>query len=472
MMFDLGWIIGASEGRLASGPAAGTVAGFATDSRHKADGWLFVALKGERVDGHDYLEDAYGNGARAALVSRIPDRVPAGMSVVLTDDALVALGKVAAMHRRRFDLPVIGVTGSAGKTTTKDMTAAVLSRRYKVLRTVGNLNGEIGCPLTLLGLEPDHQVAVIEMAMRGAGQIRNLADIALPKKGIVTIVGSMHMEFLGSKEGIAKAKAELVEALPPDGLAILNMDDDMVYAMRSVSRCPWLSYGFRQGSDLTAADVSYDKDGSTFGIRLSEKAKALLGLDMDEIEGVRVPFAGSHQVRNALAATCAGLSEGVDPDDIRAALADFRPSAMRMCVKHALAGFDVLDDTYNANPESVPAAADSAIALAAGKPLYLVLGGMVELGATSLMMHHELGGKLAKLPVGGIVTMGALGHGIFEGLVAAGYKNAVHTDTHEEAAEKIVRVAPKDALVLVKGSRSIGMDKVVAILTGITESAH
>lgn len=472
MKFDLGCIIGSSGGRLAAGPAEGTIEGFATDSRHKGEGWLFVALKGERVDGHDYLEDASRNGAKAALVSRLPDRLPSGMSVILTDDALVALGKVAAMHRRRFDLPVFGVTGSAGKTTTKDMTAAVLSRKYEVLKTIGNLNGEIGCPLTLLNLEPRHEVAVIEMAMRGAGQIRNLAEMALPDKGIVTIVGSMHMEFLGSKEGIAKAKAELVEALPAGGLAILNRDDDMVYGMSSLSRCPWLTYGFGHGSDLMASDVSYDKQGSSFDIKLSGKAKSVLGLDLDEIKGLRVPFAGSHQVRNALAATCAGLSEGVLPDDIIAALADFRPSAMRMGVKHALAGFEVLDDTYNANPESVPAAADSAIALAAGRPLYLVLGGMVELGETSLKMHHELGGKLARLPVAGIVTMGLLGHGIFEGLEAAGYKDAVHTQTHEEAADKIVRIAPKGALVLVKGSRSIGMDKVVSILTGITESAH
>jgi len=221
MRFELGWIIEASKGKLVSGPNSGEVSGFAIDSRHKADAWAFVAIKGERVDGHDYLEDAYNNGARIAIVSRIPEQVPQGMSVILAEDALLALGSISGAHRSKFGIPVIGITGSAGKTTTKDMTAAVLAMKYKVLKTKGNLNGEIGCPLTLLEMEDTHEYAVIEMAMRGFGQIKYLTGLALPKKGIVTIVGSMHMEFLGSRDGIAKAKSELVEALPEDGLAIL-----------------------------------------------------------------------------------------------------------------------------------------------------------------------------------------------------------------------------------------------------------
>mgnify|MGYP001159360671 CR=1 FL=1 len=472
MRFGLDWIIGACGGTLACGPADGGVCGFAIDSRHKGDAWAFVALKGERADGHDYLDDAYGNGARVAIVSRIPEKVPQGMSVVLTEDPLLALGSISGAHRRRFGIPVIGITGSAGKTTTKDMTAAVLATKYRVLKTKGNLNGEIGCPLTLLEMDETHEYAVIEMAMRGFGQIKYLTELALPKKGIVTIVGSMHMEFLGSREGIAKAKAELVEALPEDGLAILNRDDAMVYAMKEKCRCPHLTYGTDEEADIRAVGIGASESGASFDVRLSSKARTLLGFGHTGIEGVRIPFAGDHQVRNALAAACAGLSEGIEPGHIKTALAGFKPSAMRMSVKKAMQGYDVLDDTYNANPESVPAALASAMALASGRPVYLVLGGMVELGERSLELHHELGAKLARQGVAGIVTMGELGHGIHEGLLAAGFEGAIHTISHEEAAERIASLAKPGSLVLVKGSRAIGMDKVVSILTGITESPH
>lgn len=472
MSFDLGWIITASGGSLINGPALGTVTGFAVDSRHKGKGWLFVALKGERADGHDFLDDAFTNGAAAALVSKTPSSLPSGMSVVLAEDALLALGKIAAAHRRRFDLPVIGITGSAGKTTTKDMTAAILATRHNVLKTEGNLNGEIGCPLTLLELRGEHTAAVIEMAMRGFDQISYLAGIALPQKGIVTLVGSMHMEFLGSRDGIAKAKAELIEALPEDGLAILNRDDERVYAMKDIAACPWLAYGLNEDADVKASEITIKDGGAAFDILLSKKAVRLLNAPSDRLEGFWIPFAGSHQVRNALASVTAGLSEGVDPGMAKEALKDFRPSAMRMSLKKAIAGYDVLDDTYNANPESVPAALESAIALAAGRPVYMVLGGMVELGELSVRLHEELGAKLADTRVCGIVTMGELAEGIHRGLVASGFMNTVHTITHQRAADAISSLVGADALVLVKGSRAIGMDKVVEMLTGIREPHH
>ncbi len=470
MAFTLDWILKASEGRLFSGPAEADISAFASDSRQKADSWAFAAIKGEKLDGHDFLCSAYEHGARAALVSRVPEDVPEGLSLILVDDVILALGRLAKLHRAKFDPLVFGVTGSAGKTTTKDMTAAVLSKKFEVLKTMGNLNTEIGCPLTLLRMNEGHEVAVIEMAMLNFGEIRYLTELAKPKKGIVTIVGSMHMEFLGSQDGIARAKRELVEALPVDGLAILNRDDRRVYEMRSAAACPYLTYGLDPDADICGRDLVTDPAGTAFDIILSDKARSLLHEEGCMIKGMRVPFAGAHQVRNTLAAVCAGLSEGVSPELAREAIANFVPSAMRMTLKKSLYSFEVLDDSYNANPESVPAATESAFAMAAGRKLFMVLGGMVELGPRSIDMHHELGMKLAKLPISGIVTMGTLGHGTFEGLQMGGFKNLVHTTTYEEARNRIVEMATPGSLVMVKGSRAVGLDNVVALLTGHKEA--
>lgn len=470
MAFTLDWILQASEGRLASGPKEAVFTGFASDSRHKADSWVFAAIKGEKLDGHDFLQSAFDHGARAAIVSRMPAGVPDGLSLILVEDVVLALGRLAKLHRAKFSPLVFGVTGSAGKTTTKDMTAAVLARKFDVLKTMGNLNTEIGCPLTLLRMEQRHEVAVIEMAMLNFGEIRYLTELAKPKKGIVTIVGSMHMEFLGSQDGIAQAKRELVEALPQDGLAILNRDDHRVYEMRSHAVCPYLTYGLDPDADVCGRELATDPAGTTFEIVLSEKAKSLLHQKESLIKGMRVPFAGAHQVRNALAAVLAGLSEGVSPELARDAIANFVPSAMRMTLKKSLYSFEVLDDSYNANPESVPAATESAFAMAAGRKLYMVLGGMVELGPRSLDMHHELGMKLAKLPISGIVTMGTLGQGTFEGLQMGGFKNLVHTTNYEEARDRIVEMATPGSLVMVKGSRAVGLENLVALLTGHKEA--
>ena len=470
MAFTLDWILQASEGRLASGPKEAVFTGFASDSRHKADSWAFAAIKGEKLDGHDFLQSAFDHGARAAIVSRLPEGVPDGLSLILVEDVVLALGRLAKLHRAKFSPLVFGVTGSAGKTTTKDMTAAVLARKFDVLKTMGNLNTEIGCPLTLLRMEQRHEVAVIEMAMLNFGEIRYLTELAKPKKGIVTIVGSMHMEFLGSQDGIAQAKRELVEALPQDGLAILNRDDHRVYEMRLHAVCPYLTYGLDPDADVCGRELATDPAGTTFEIVLSEKAKSLLHQKEGLIKGMRVPFAGAHQVRNALAAVLAGLSEGVSPELARDAIANFIPSAMRMTLKKSLYSFEVLDDSYNANPESVPAATESAFAMAAGRKLYMVLGGMVELGPRSLDMHHELGMKLAGLPISGIVTMGTLGHGTFEGLQMGGFINLVHTTTYEEARDRIVEMATPGSLVMVKGSRAVGLENLVALLTGHKEA--
>lgn len=470
MAFTLDWVLKASEGRLVGGPDEGSFTGFASDSRHKAEGWVFAAIKGEKLDGHDFLASAFAHGARAAIVSRVPQDVPEGMSLILVNDVILALGRLAKLHRAKFSPLVFGVTGSAGKTTTKDMTAAVLSKKFEVLKTMGNLNTEIGCPLTLLRMEQGHEVAVIEMAMLNFGEIKYLTELARPKKGIVTIVGSMHMEFLGSQDGIARAKRELVEALPEDGLAILNRDDQRVYDMRSHAACPYLTYGLDQDADVRGVELATDSAGTSFEIVLSEKAKSLLHQKEGRIKGMRVPFAGAHQVRNALAAVCAGLSEGISPEKAREAIAEFVPSAMRMTLKKSLYSFEVLDDSYNANPESVPAATESAFAMAAGRKLFMVLGGMVELGPRSIEMHHELGMKLAKLPIAGIVTMGTLGHGTYEGLQMGGFKNLVHTTTYEEARDRITEMATPGSLVMVKGSRAVGLDNLVALLTGHKEA--
>ena len=430
------------------------IRGGAVDSRLVAPGNLFVALPGERTDGHDHLPEAIARGAAAVLVTRpVEDAAALGdVTVVRVADGQAALGAVAAGWRRRFTPLVVGVTGSIAKTSTKEAAAAVLGAARRTLRTEGNMNNEIGLPLTLLRLGPEHEAAVLEMGMYVGGEIAELAEMAMPSIGVVTAVQPVHLSRIGSLEAVEQAKGELLEALPADGTAILNEDDPIVARMdgRSVARA--LRYGFANSAQVRAEAVtSAGVDGMRFQLRTPAGERP-----------VAIPVLGRLSVHNALAGAAVGIAAGVELDTIVAALqggwaAPHRAELVR------LRGATIVDDSYNASPGSVLAALD----LLAGMPgrRVAVLGTMLELGDGHGAGHVSVG-EAAGGTVELLVVVGPEASGIVEGARAAGLDAArIHHVEDVEGALDVLRPRLRDGdTILVKASRGIGLDRVVDAL--------
>jgi UDP-N-acetylmuramoyl-tripeptide--D-alanyl-D-alanine ligase len=427
------------------------IRGAAVDSRLVEPGQLFVALPGERTDGHAYLTDAIARGAAAVIVAR-PAGDPAALgdvTVVRVADPLAALGAVAAGWRRLFDPLVVGVTGSIAKTSTKEAIAAVLGRRFRTLRNEGNQNNEVGLPLTVLRLGPEHEAAVLEMGMYVGGEIADLARIARPSIGVVTAVQAVHVSRIGSLEAIEQAKGELLEALPPDGVAVLNADDPIVRNMGSRSVASAVSYGFAEDADVGAdAVTSLGLDGMRFDLRAGGSRRT-----------VTIPALGRLSVHNALAAAAVGLAASLSMDEVAAGLAGGWSAAHRVTIVR-LGDVTLVDDSYNASPRSVIAALD----LLAGLPgrRGAVLGEMLELGEGSDEGHREVG-EAAGRTLDWLVVVGAGAAGIAEGAAAAGLdRQVIHRVPDADAALAAVRPRLRDGdVVLVKASRGIGLDAVV-----------
>jgi UDP-N-acetylmuramoyl-tripeptide--D-alanyl-D-alanine ligase len=433
------------------------VTGLSYDSRTTQPGDLFFALAGERVDGHQYVAGALATGAAAvADARRLPTAVERHWTLIDVPDPLAALGALATRHRERHPARVVGVTGSLGKTTTKDLIAAVLGRRYPTLKNRGNLNTEIGVPLTLLELTPEHEVAVIEMAMRGRGQIRELARMAEPEIGVITNIGLSHLELLGSQDAIAEAKAELLEALPPTGTAILNADDPYcdflsTRALRSVR------FGFAPEADVRCEGIARRTDGAAF--RWSAPA---FGVDA---AAASIPIPGRHNIANALAAIAAGLWLKVSPEEIAAGLERAEISAMRMEIVRSPEGYLVLNDAYNASsPEAMLAALEVLATQAAGRRQVAVLGSMLELGPASEAAHRQVGEAVAA-PGGPdlLVTVGELAASAAAAAREAGMlpEQVIACEDNQEALERLRRRLRPDDVVLVKGSRGMAMEALV-----------
>ena len=417
-----------------------------TDTRALQPGDLFVALAGERFDAHDFLADAAAKGAVGALVSR---RVEAPIAQVQVADTLDGLQRYAADWRRRYAGPVIGVTGSNGKTTTKQLLAALFAARGPVLYTEGNLNNHIGVPLTLCRLRADHATAVIEMGANHAGEIALLASLARPQVGIVTQAGDAHLEGFGSREGVAQAKGEMFEALGTDGTAIINADD--AYAplwTKLAGRRRIVRFGFAAEAEVSALAVEAGSDGSRFTLRTPAG-----------IAPVQLPLPGAHNVANALAAAAAGHALGLSSEEIAAGLARVEAPKGRVAVKAHASGARLIDDSYNANPTSLDAAVQL-LARESGTRL-LVLGDMAELGPDAARLHAEAGARAKALGLDGLHTVGPLSQ---HAAAAFGSGAAAHRDLAELVAALRPRLAP-GTTVLVKGSRSARMERVVAALT-------
>jgi UDP-N-acetylmuramoyl-tripeptide--D-alanyl-D-alanine ligase len=445
-----GDLIGATGGRLVT-RSDRPIRGGAVDSRIIQPGELFVALPGERTDGHAFLADAVARGAAALIVSRpIPDPSALGdVTIVRVADPLAALGAVASAWRRRFEPLVVGVTGSIAKTSAKEAVATVLAARFRTLRNEGNLNNEIGLPLTLLRLGPEHQAAVLEMGMYVGGEIADLARMAQPRIGVVTAVQAVHLSRIGSIEAIEQAKGELLEALPADGRAILNADDPIVGRMGSRSVAPSLTYGFADDADIGAEDVE------TAGV---EGMRFTLRTDAGQAP-VTLPTLGRLSVHNALAAAAVGRAAGLGLERIVAGI-EAGWSAPHRVQLVRLGDVTLVDDTYNASPRSM----EAAIELLADLPgrRGAVLGEMLELGDAHEEGHREVGTAAARI-VDWLVVVGEGAAGIAKGAEAAGLDPARITRVPD--AESALDVLPprlRDGdVVLLKASRGIGLDRVV-----------
>jgi UDP-N-acetylmuramoyl-tripeptide--D-alanyl-D-alanine ligase len=432
------------------------VTGYSIDSRTIQPGQLFFAVKGERLDGHDFVEQALQHGAIAVVIrqdqlarysSLRRNGAPPGLPLLAVDDTLLALQALATAVRRLWNKPVIGVTGSVGKTTTKEAIAHVLSSRYRVLKSEGNFNNHFGLPLMLLKLEPEHQVAVIEMGMSHAGEISALAKIAQPEIGVVTAVAPVHLEFFNSVADIARAKYELVASLPAGGTAILNADDEYVSQFGRDFHGKVIRYGLTHAADIRAENIqSRGPLGSTFDV---------------VIENYRVqaslPLIGPHNVSNALAAVAVGLDRGLTPAQATAALATL-PQADKRGQVLQLGNITVINDCYNSNPKALNAMVDALAAMPAKRRI-VVAGEMLELGSTAEELHRESGRYMAGTKKINVL-LGV--RGLAESIVDEARKSGMRAEfltTPEEAGEWLAREARDGDVVLLKASRGVKLEK-------------
>jgi UDP-N-acetylmuramoyl-tripeptide--D-alanyl-D-alanine ligase len=438
------------------------IRGGAVDSRLVLEGQLFVALPGERTDGHRFLAEAAVAGASALIVSRpVPPEVLDALgdvTVLAVPDGLVALGALAAGWRARFDPLVVGVTGSIAKTSTKEAIAAVLVTTFRTLRNEGNQNNEIGLPLTLLRLGRDHRAAVLEMGMYAGGDIADLAHMARPKIGVVTAVHGVHLSRMGSLAAIERAKGELVEALPGDGVAVLNHDDRRVRRMADRTAARVLTYGLGSEADVTADDViSAGFEGMRFTLRLPPQ-----GGGRPATLPARIPGLGKLSVHNALAGAAVGVAAGIEPAVIVHALAAGWSAAHRGQVLK-IGRITLIDDAYNASPPSMTAALD----MLAGLPgrRIAVLGEMLELGTGAVTGHREVG-TAAAATCDLLIVVGAGAAGIATGAKAAGLDpSRIFEARDPEAALDLLRARLRDGdVVLVKASRGVELDLLVDAL--------
>jgi UDP-N-acetylmuramoyl-tripeptide--D-alanyl-D-alanine ligase len=444
-----------SGGVLLQGDAGAVVGAVSTDTRNIPAGALFVALKGDRYDAHDFLPEAVAAGAGALLVSsrgKYPDKV----AVIRTEDTLAGLQRLARNHRRDWGRIVVGITGSNGKTSTKDLTYAVLSRRWRVNATRGNLNNHIGLPLTILATRREDEIAICEMGMNHPGEIAPLAAIAAPDVGIITNVGTAHIEFMSSRAAIGVEKGMLAEAVHEHGCVILNANDDYTpsIARRSVAKV--LTAGIDAG-DVRVMNLASDAAGSRFTLQLPDGSSA----------PVHLPVPGRHMAGNAALAAAAGFHFGMRIEEIVAGLESAQLTKGRLQVRKA-AGLTFLDDSYNANLDSMRAALETLAGFSCMGRRIAVLGRMAELGEHSVQQHREAGAAAAHSGVDELCVIGTVDAPLIaEGFLAAGGSHAaLHSFSDQAACAAHLRAtaAPAD-LILVKGSRSTAMEKVIELLT-------
>ncbi|MGH2686973.1 MAG: UDP-N-acetylmuramoyl-tripeptide--D-alanyl-D-alanine ligase [Actinomycetota bacterium] len=433
--------------------ADAVVGGVSSDSREVREGDLFVAIAGDTVDGHDFLEDAGGRGAAGALVTR---EAASPVPLVVVDDTVIALLTVAEDERTAMGARVVGITGSTGKTSVKDLASGVLATRFRVTSSPRSFNTEVGVPLTLLNAPPDAEALVLEMGSRGLGQVAALCRVARPEIGVVTGVGPAHMEMFGSLQVVADAKAEMVESLTDGGTAVLNADDPVVSRFDSRTSARVVRYGVDPTADVRAEDLELDPLGRpSFTLRTPEG-----------VERVELPMSGEHMAGNALAAAAVGVALGVSPSDCAAGLKDARLSPWRMELLEGAGGIRILNDAYNANPTSTAAALKTAKWMARGGRCIAVLGEMAELGDESDEQHERIGELAVRLRIDRLVVVGPGARRIARGAVREGMEADLVTAVVdvEEAVGAVRALAREGDVVLLKGSRVAGLERLAEAL--------
>ncbi|PIQ97087.1 MAG: hypothetical protein COV67_06085 [Nitrospinae bacterium CG11_big_fil_rev_8_21_14_0_20_56_8] len=457
--------LGAIGGNLLAGNSTRRFRGVSIDSRTVREGNLFFCIRGERFDGHDFISEVIRKSAAGIVLSQ-QGEVPASLTgpsgsespfVIRVEDTLRALQELARHHREKFPIRIIGITGTNGKSTTKEMVASVAEMKFETLRNRGNLNNHIGLPLTLMELGPHHQVAALEMGMSAAGEIRRLAEIARPDIGIITNISEAHLEELRTLKNVQKAKGELFEALPQNGTAIINADDPLVLELaRSLRARTQITFGIDNRADVRASEIRpRDDEGFDFTVNL-----------FDRKIPVFLPFPGRCNIYNALAALATGHSLGIDPDAMQTGLGQCRLLSQRNeMIEHG--GITWINDSYNANPRSMREALDTLVRRKTPGKKIFALGEMRELADRSQSAHRELGRDIAAEPVDFLVTVGPLAALAAQGARETGmHADRIHSfASHAEAIAWLSKHLQPGDLVLVKGSRGAKMEEIIKGLT-------
>jgi UDP-N-acetylmuramoyl-tripeptide--D-alanyl-D-alanine ligase len=463
--------ISAAVGGTLEGTGSVKVSGYSIDTRTLKQGELFFAIKGPRFDGHEFVDKAFEKKAAAAVVERativggprsasatarsLNDRPP--LQFIRVTSTIQALQDLARDVRRRWGMPIIGVTGSAGKTTTKETIAAVLGKKFRVLRSVGNLNNEFGLPLCLLRVERYQNIGVLEMGMSAKGEIRKLASIAEPNEGVVTNVNPVHLEFFKSIDEIAEAKTELVQGLHDPKIAFLNNDDTRVRAMaHSLSGGKVVTYGVKSAASFKLQQMrDLGLDGTAFTVRHA-------GADFDFV----LPLLGQHNVANAMAAIAVGATHEVSWDDMREAISEIKPERMRGEVIKFREGFVVIDDSYNSNPRALSEMIRFVGRLPGFQRKILVAGEMLELGPDAAELHRECGREAARLGLSLVLGVQGQAKEVLEGALEAGMNRSRLKFMRDavQAGDLLARTVTKGDVVLVKGSRGVRLEQTINTL--------
>jgi UDP-N-acetylmuramoyl-tripeptide--D-alanyl-D-alanine ligase len=448
-------ILDATGGSLLAGNHDLKINNISTDSRKISEGDLFIPLIGDRFDGHDYINSSLEAGAAAVLTSKAIDPVE-NRTIIKVDDTLKALGQVAAYYRKRFDIPFVGITGSVGKTSTKDMIASVLSQGFKILKTEGNFNNEIGLPLTVFNLSNEHEAAVIEMGMSGFSEISRLTAIVKPKVAVITNIGVSHIEKLGSRQNILKAKLEILEGLDENGLVVLNGDDNLLYGVKDLLKFRTVFYGMEEGLNYQAYNIrTIGEQGIYFDFSTGNKDYC-----------IHIPVPGVHNVYNAMAAIAVGLELGMSMEMIIRGISEFTPSKMRMNIV-TCNGVKIINDAYNASPQSMEAAINVLKDIAGNNRTIAVLGDMLEMGDWAYKSHIGVGKYAAAKNIDYVFTVGENAANIAKGAIEAGSpeNNVSAFKNNEEVVECLKNLIKEGDVILVKGSRGMKMEQIVEQLT-------
>lgn len=435
-----------------------TVTHVFTDSRHPDAGGLFIPLVGERFDGHAFIGDALAGGGLGCFTQRERESYLPGKFYIKVTSTQKALRDLARHYKRKFSIPFVGITGSVGKTTTKDMVAAVLGERFKVLKTEGNFNNEVGLPLTLLRLNSAHEVCVLEMGMNHFGEIEYLSNIVEPDVAIITNIGDAHIENLGSRENILKAKSEIFAHMDAKGFVVLDGDDVLLSHLRGTLPFRTVFCGVGEGMDYQAGDVRSDGEKS-----INCKVKTL-----HDTFPVEIPALGNHMLYPTLMAAAVAEHFGMTGEEIARGVLRFAPTKMRMNIIRRGSGVTILNDTYNANPQSMRAAVE-VLSKTGGAYKVAVLGDMFELGPLAPTLHAGVGAYLGKAGIDSLVAVGDLARHIFEAAKEALVPHVRWCATKEEAKAILADEVKPQSTILVKASRGMEFEDLVECLKEITE---